>query len=570
VSTAEVDAAKIQSRRWLILSVLIVCMVVVILDNTILNVALRTIQEDLNASQSQMQWAIDAYVLVFAGMMITFGVLGDRLGRKRVLLFGMLLFGAMSALCSFSQNPTQLVIARGLMGIGAAAVQPQTLSIIQNVFEPRERGKAIGLWAGTSGIAIALGPISGGLLIRYFWWGSVFLINVPFVIVGAIAIWFLVPDSKDPNPGKLDPPGVLLSIAALSLLICGIITGGSHNRWIAWDSLGAIGVGALLLALFVVLQWRSTHPTIDIGLFRNRSFSAGAAVLALSVFALMGSTFYVAYFLQAVRGYTPLQAGLALIAVAVAVMIAGPVAARLSARFGPRPIAALGMTIAAMSMVSYSFATATSPQWVIEIAMFGQGTGMGLTLTPATTAVMSSVPRNKAGAGSAVNNTMRQVAAAFGVAILGSLLAVGYRSHLGADTPRDVAVRLDREASTQGQLPANLRLVPLVDGDTSESIGNTEEFVLRAREVLRQRAALAQASGTANRAADAAAEEALDDLVSQSKHSFVTSMHVVSKAAGGSVLVGAIIAGLFLPGRPKKAQPEQSTAPEAVTAGAAT
>src|SRR4051794_3172184 len=205
------DQKTIHDRRWAILGVLVICLLVVILDNTILNVALRTVQADLDASQSQMQWAVDSYALVFAGLLITGGVLGDRLGRKRVLLFGMLAFGTTSALCSFATSPTQLIFFRALMGIGAAAVQPQTLSIIQNVFEPSERPKAIGIWAGASGMAIAIGPIAGGALLKYFWWGSVFLVNVPIVVVGVVAIAFLVPDSRNPRPGRLDPLGVVLS-----------------------------------------------------------------------------------------------------------------------------------------------------------------------------------------------------------------------------------------------------------------------------------------------------------------------------------------------------------------------
>src|SRR6201994_1583870 len=187
------DAKTIHNRRWAILGVLVLCLLVVILDNTILNVALKTIQQDLDASQSEMQWAVDSYALVFAGLLITGGVLGDRLGRKRMLIFGMAAFGTTSALCSFASSPTELIIFRALMGIGAAAVQPQTLSIIQNVFEPRERPKAIGIWAGASGVAIAIGPITGGLLLKYFWWGSIFLVNVPIVVVGVIAIFILVP-----------------------------------------------------------------------------------------------------------------------------------------------------------------------------------------------------------------------------------------------------------------------------------------------------------------------------------------------------------------------------------------
>lgn len=330
-------------RRWAILGVLVLCLLVVILDNTILNVALKTIQEDLGASQSQMQWAVDSYALVFAGLLITGGVLGDRLGRKRVLLFGMLAFGGTSVLCSFAGSSTELILFRSLMGIGAAAVQPQTLSIIQNVFEPRERPKAIGIWAGASGAAIALGPIAGGVLLKYFWWGSIFLINVPIVVIGVIAIAILVPDSKDPKPGRLDPVGVLLSIVALVVLVYGVIQGGETNRWLRWDTSGAIALGGALLALFVWLQKRSAHPTIDVTLFQNRHFTSGAVAIATTFFALMGSTFYLAYYLQAVRGYTPLAAGVALIAVAGAVMIAAPLSARLSQRFGPRLVTGSGL-----------------------------------------------------------------------------------------------------------------------------------------------------------------------------------------------------------------------------------
>ena len=349
------DAKTIQQRRWLILAVLVICLLVVILDNTILNVALKTIQGDLNASQSQMQWAVDSYALVFAGLLITGGVLGDRLGRKKVLLFGMIAFGTTSALCSFASSPTTLILFRALMGIGAAAVQPQTLSIIQNVFEPQERAKAIGIWAGASGAAIALGPIAGGALLKYFWWGSVFLVNVPIVIVGVVAIFFLVPDSKDPHPQRIDPFGVVLSMVALVALVFGIIEGGNSNQWLKWNSLGAILVGVVLLAIFVYSQKRSTHPTIDVTLFNNRRFSAGTVAIALTFFALMGSTFYLAYYLQAVRGYTPLSAGFALIAVAGAVMIMAPQAARLSRKYGPRVVAGSGLLIFGLSMLAVAF-----------------------------------------------------------------------------------------------------------------------------------------------------------------------------------------------------------------------
>ena len=447
------DAKTIHNRRWAILGVLVLCLLVVILDNTILNVGLKTIQAKLDASQSEMQWAVDSYALVFAGLLITGGVLGDRIGRKKVLFFGMIAFGSTSALCSFAGSPLQLILFRALMGIGAAAVQPQTLSIISNVFEPHERPKAIGIWAGASGMAIALGPIAGGVLLKYFWWGSIFLVNVPIVIVGAVLIAILVPESKNPNPGRPDPRGVLLSMVALVTLVFGVIEGGDTNQWLRWNTAGMIALGLVLLALFVRQQKRSANPTIDITLFYNRHFTSGALAIALTFFALTGSTFYLAYFMQAVRGYTPLAAGCALIAVAAAVMIMAPQSAKLSARFGPRIVTGTGMTIFGITMASFFFATQTMPQWAIEIAMVGMGTGMGLTMSPATNAIMGAVPREKAGAGSAVNNTIRQVAAALGVAILGSILAVTFRSHLGNDTARQTAAALDQPAAVVQHLP---------------------------------------------------------------------------------------------------------------------
>jgi EmrB/QacA subfamily drug resistance transporter len=545
------DETTIHNRRWAILGVLVICLLVVILDNTILNVALKTIQQDLGASQSQMQWAVDAYALVFAGLLITWGVTGDRLGRKRILMLGMALFGATSALCSFAGSPGTLIAFRALMGVGAAAVQPQTLSIIQNVFEPKERPKAIGIWAGASGAAIALGPIAGGALLKYFWWGSVFLINVPIVIVGLVAIIVLVPESRDPHPQRIDPYGVVLSIVALMVLVYGIIQGGNTNQWLRWNSLGAILLGLALMALFVYLEKRSTHPTIDVNLFRNRQFSAGTVAIALTFFALMGSTFYLAYYLQAVRGYTALAAGVALVAVAAAVMISAPLSARLSRRFGPRVVAGSGLTIFGLSMVSYAFSTRTMPQWAIEIQMFGMGLGMGLTMAPATNSIMSAVPREKAGAGSAVNNTVRQVAGALGVAILGSVLAVAFRSHLGSDAPATLAAQLDQPAAVVSKLPSSAQVSTYAKSDTSESIGNVLEFVGNAGAALQHRADLV--GGTVPPAQVAAqrqqAQQAIGVFVGDAKDSFVSAMHVTSLFAGIFGLLGSLVAFIWLPGR---------------------
>jgi EmrB/QacA subfamily drug resistance transporter len=547
------DEATIQKRRWAILAVLVVCLLVVILDNTILNVALKTIQQDLGASQSQMQWAVDSYALVFAGLLIPAGVFGDRLGRKTVLMLGMLAFGSTSLLCSYAHNSTELILYRALMGIGAALVQPQTLSIIQNVFAPHERAKAIGIWAGASGVAIALGPITGGLLLKYFWWGSIFLVNVPIVVVGLIAIFILVPNSKDPKPGRVEPFSIGLLVTALVVLVYGVIQGGNSNDWLAWDSIGAILAGGALLAYFVYREAHSDHPTIDVHLFRNRQFAAGSAAIAFTFFALMGATFYLAYFMQAVRGYTPLAAGVALIAVAAGVMLLAPRAARLSERFGARMVTGTGMTLFGLAMVTYAFVSGSTPQWVIEIQMFIMGAGMGLTMTPATNAIMSAVPREKAGAGSAVNNTVRQVAGALGVAILGSVLAVAFRGDLGSHAPADLASRLDQPAAVVAQLPADTKVSTYVRSDSSQSIGNAFDFVSNAGAALQRRAALPQAGAlppaqVAAQKAQATSE--INSFVSSAKSSFVDAMGIASICAAIMAWIGAAIAFRYLPKRP--------------------
>jgi len=284
-------------QRWKALSVLVIGLLVVILDNTILNVALKTIQEDLGASQNQLVWAINAYSLAFAALLFTWGVMGDRFGRKKILLIGLGLFGAASALCAFATSPGELIAFRALMGIGGASVMPISLSIITVIFPPQERGKAIGVWAAAVGGAVALGPVLGGVLLEhpnwFQWltgndWGSVFFINVPIVIIGAIGIFILVPETKNPNPGKLDPLGLVLSIAGLFSMVYGI-QNASENGWGAPSTWGFIVLGVAILAGFVLYELKSTHPSIDLSLFKIRSFSVPLTGVSLAFAAMQGT-----------------------------------------------------------------------------------------------------------------------------------------------------------------------------------------------------------------------------------------------------------------------------------------
>jgi DHA2 family multidrug resistance protein-like MFS transporter len=512
-----VDQKTVHDRRWYILGVLVISLLIVILDNTILNVALKSIQLQLNASQSDMEWAVNAYTLVFAGLLFAWGVLGDRFGRRRLLLAGMLVFGATSVLCAFSQSSGQLIATRALMGIGGAMVQPQTLSIITNVFEPRERGKAIGIWAGFSGLAVAIGPVLGGFLLDHFWWGSVFLINVPVVAIGVAGILLLVPESRDPSPGRIDPTGVLLSIAGLVLLVYGIIKGGQTAHWGSAQVLGTILAGVALLIVFVLTQRRSSHPSLDISLFRQRSFSAATVAIGLTFFALMGSTFYVAFYLQAVRGFTPFHAGLCLISLAAAMLIAAPRSAALAQRFGARAVIAVGLVLIALTYSAYFVVDASTPLWVIEVLLFVQGLGMGNVMAPATNVIMSSIPRQKSGAGSAVNNTIRQVGGALGVAILGSILSAAYRGHFG---------------SAADALPA-----PARGSDVAESIGGTLSALERT------------VDGVAHGEFPRRVLSAVPGVRQAANDAFVSAMHTTALGAALAVLAGSLVVLVFLPGR---------------------
>jgi EmrB/QacA subfamily drug resistance transporter len=488
-----------------------VCLLVVIMGNTILNVALPTLQRELRATQGELQWAVDAYILVFAGLLFSWGVIGDRIGRKRVLLIGLTVFALSSVFAAFADSPIELIGWRAVMGIGGAAVQPTTLAVITNVFPPRERGRAIGVWAGTAGIAVAGGPLAGGLVLEHFWWGAVFLIGVPVAVLGVAAVLAFVPESRDPSPGRLDVPGVLLSIVALAGLVYGIIHGGTGAGWTTPGVLVPLLGGLLLLALFVWLQGRSTHPALDVSLFRNPAFSAAAGALALSFFALLGATFYLVYYLQGVLGFTPLQSGAALIPVALGMAVMAPLSSGLAERFGAKAVCATGFLLIALSFLGVQLLDASSPVWLLVLILTMQGTGMGAVMAPATESIMSVVPREKAGAGAAVNNSVRQVGGALGIAILGSLLASSYSAQLGGAVDA---------------LPAGAR------AEASQSIVGTLEAVRRV-----------EASD------DAEAARAAADLIEPAREAFVSAMHLTAVFTAAAAVIAVVVVLIWLPGR---------------------
>ncbi len=426
-------------RRWAILGVLVVSLLVVVLDNTILNIALPTIQRDLKASQGELVWAVDSYILAFAALLFTWGVLGDRLGRKRVLVIGLVLFAAASAVCAFSVSSGMLIGFRAVMGIGGAAVLPTTLAIITVVFPPHERGKAIGAWAGAVGAAVALGPILGGVLLQNpqwsNWltgndWGSVFLINVPIVIVGVIAIVRVVPETKDPNPRRLDLQGLALSIIGLTALIYGIIHASSTKNWLDPGVVIPVLGGIAVIALFLFLEARSDHSSFDVSLFRNRGYSVSLIAVSLAFFALSGITFTLPFYLQILRGYDTLIAGLCFVPFALGQIIAAPRSGTTVLQFGYRKVITGGLILVALSLIGLLFLQMDTPIWMLLVVFFIFGFGMGNVIAPASTVMQNVLPLARAGAGSAVQNTVRQVGGALGVAIVGTVLATQYAANL--------------------------------------------------------------------------------------------------------------------------------------------
>ncbi|HEV2637825.1 MAG TPA: MFS transporter [Actinocrinis sp.] len=498
-------------KRWFILGVLVFALLVVVLDNTVLNVALRTISlpepVGLGASQSDLEWSINSYTLIFAGLLFTWGILADRLGRKRILMLGMVLFGLSSLLCAYAGSPGELIAARSAMGFAGAAIMPSTLAIIANVFPRHEQGRAIGVWAGSVGLAIAIGPVVGGALLDSFWWGSVFLINVPIVVVAFLCMAFWVPESRNPDPGRLDPVGVLLSMAGLVGTVYGVIHGGDKGDWGDIGVLAPLAGGIILLALFVLWERHTDHPALDVRLFGNRAFSAAVVSVALSFFAMMGGLYFFSFYLQSVRGYKPLEAGLWMLPFAFAQVIFSPLSSSMVKRFGARTVAGTGLFGIGVTFLLYQLVTVTSPMWIYGLIALLQGIMMANVMPPATTTVMSSLPRERAGVGSSVNNTVRQVGGALGVAVLGAVLTSSYRNVV------------------QPRLDALHVLPPGVSHDVSGSIQATQTFV----------------------AEQAAAHPQAANLLGPASEAFVHAMHITTSVAAAVMFLATVVVLVWMP-----------------------
>lgn len=426
----EISVAEPSAQRFLVLAILCLTLLITNLDGTILNVALPTVVSTLHATSSQLQWVVDSYTMVFAGLLLIAGSLGDHLGRKWVFVGGLAVFAIGSGASAFSGSPDQLIGARAFMGIGAAAIMPSTLSILTNVFtEPTERARAIGLWSGTSGLGLAIGPVVGGWLLAHYWWGSVFLINIPIAVATSVAALVIVPNSFNTNAKRPDLVGAGCSLLGVALLLWGIIEAPVWG-WTSPKIIAAIAGAAVIAFVFVTWERRTKHPLLDLSFFESRRFSVAIAGLGLVLFALSGALFLLTQYLQFCLGYTALQAGLRIVPIAAVLLVVASLSSFAVRLAGTKVVVLCGTVLITLGLALLSTVTIHSTYANALPAFFLLGIGTGLAIAPCTEAVMGSVPKERAGVGSATNSTSLQIGSALGVAVLGSLLSTRYHADM--------------------------------------------------------------------------------------------------------------------------------------------
>jgi EmrB/QacA subfamily drug resistance transporter len=508
------------NSKPLILASLLLATFVISVETMLVNVALPTLVRQLHATDSQLQWVVDAYNLVFAASVLAAGSLSDRFGRKGMLLAGLVVFGAASLAGGLTDDPGQLIAARAVMGIGAAMVFPSTLSMLVNAFTERgERARAIGLWGATSGAAIALGPIVGGWLLEISDWRSIFFVMAPIAAIAGIMTARYVPASRDPDAPSIDRAGFVLSTATIGLVVFTLIEAPGHG-WGSARTLGGFVVAALLATAFVAWERRTEHPLVDVNLFRNPRFAAASAAIGISFFALSGFIFLVTQMFQLLKGYGPLSTGVRILPVALCVGISSILGTKLAVRVGTKLVVAAGLFAMGAFYVWVATASATTSYSTLAAQMVVCGIGMGLTSAPATEALMGVVPKAKAGVGSAVNEATRLLGATLGVAVIGSVYASLYASRL--------------TSALHGGVPAS------VDHAAHGSVG----------------AAFATAEQL-DRAGQPALASAIHDGASTAFfHGFAAANYV----AAGVAAAGALLALAFLPAHPKT-HPDETAEP---------
>lgn len=416
-------------RRWLILAVLMLSQLVIWVDNTVLSVTLETLADPVNglgASPAELQWATGAYTLVFATLMFTAGALGDSFGHRTMITAGLVIFGGASIWAAYAGDPVQLIAARAAMGIGAALIMPANFAILLWTFNGPVRVTAISISSTAAGVGMAAGPVLAGILLGHFWWGSVFLVNVPVVVLALIGLVMLVPNFRSPTVRALDPAGMLLSISGLAALAYGLIRAGQVTDWGRADVWAPIVVGLILLTAFVFVELRIKEPSFDPRLLAQRLFGGGNAAMALVFFSVAAMTFYYAFYLQGALGFSPLKAGLANIPTAVGAILGAPLSARLVRRWPLSTVSVPALTVLALSMGAVGLLGLQVPLVWIEILLFVQGLSVGM-MMPVTGTMISALPMERAGAGSAVTHTARQTGSVIGIAVGGTILSIFYR-----------------------------------------------------------------------------------------------------------------------------------------------
>jgi len=412
-----------EARKWWTLAAVAFGLFMIMLDNTVVNVALPAIAADLQVGLSGLQWIVTGYALTFASLMLTGGKLADLLGRRLIFIVGLAIFTLSSLVCGFAGSGEVLIGARVVQGAGAALMNPATLSIIAATFPPRQRGMAIGIWAGVSALALALGPLVGGLLTDHVSWSWIFFVNVPIGIVAIAASLLLIPESKDESAEqRLDLPGLVTSGVGLFALTYGLIEANTYG-WTSGRILGAFGLAAVMFVAFVVLEMRQRIPMLDLGLFRNRTFAGANLAILLVALAMFGVFFFVSLYMQGVLGYSAVQTGAAFLPLTVLIMLVAPIAGKTSDRFGSRWLITSGMILIAIHLLYFSRLGVDESYWSILPAMVIGGFGISLVMTPSAAAAIRALPVDKSGVGSAVLNAFRQVGGSMGIAVIGAIMA---------------------------------------------------------------------------------------------------------------------------------------------------
>jgi EmrB/QacA subfamily drug resistance transporter len=500
-ATALYNDPTVHARRWWILATLCTGVLVVFMNNSALNVAIPTLSRELHATSSELQWTVAIYSLVFAGLLFTTGALGDRFGRKGILQIGFGLFLLTAVMTSQADEMWQIITGRAVMGLAAACVLPATLSIVVNVFPPGERGKAIAIWAAVTGFAGTIGPLASGFLLDHFWYGSVFLANVPILAIAFIGTARLVPKSRDPQEARIDVGGAVLSTIGVGVLVYSLIE-APHSGWLGSSTLLSLGVAVVALVAFVFWERRTDHPMLDMTYFRNRSFSTGSGGMVMIFMTMYGTIFVVIQFLQLVQGYGPFEAAVRGMPFGITIILVAPFTPRITARFGVTRTVVAGMLILGSGMFLLRFLEVDSAYLFVVACVILTMVGIALAMPPMTAAVMSGVPTRRAGAGSAMNDATRELGGALGIAVIGSIAASQYSNEVA---PALTTLSAQARSAAEGSLAGGLRVAASVPG----------------------------AAGRA--------------LTASAKQSFVDGVHLAGLVGAGFAVISAVIVLRYLP-----------------------